>query len=111
MQQSNSKLLCVAKQHSLAFGLRLRFQSLGKVQNEISQKSVTFSLLRIFGQKVSSIENEQSALNQGTVKSVKIQKEFTRKCLKHGNVKNVKIFGKFGGGDLPRNFHIFNISW
>ena len=45
VQQSNSKLLRVAKQHSLALGVRLHFQSLRKEeQNGKSHESITFSL-------------------------------------------------------------------
>ena len=52
MQQSNSKWLFVAKQHPLALGVLLRFQSLRKEeQNEESQKSITFFTLQIFGHK------------------------------------------------------------
>ena len=50
VQQGNSKLLCVAKQHSLAFAIRLHFPSLRKEEHkEKSQKSITFSLCRFLG--------------------------------------------------------------
>ena len=49
VQQSNSKLLCVAKQHSLVFGAHLHFQSIRKEeQKEKSQKSITLSLCRFW---------------------------------------------------------------
>ena len=43
MQQSNSKLLCVTKQHSLAVGVRLRFQTFRKEElNEKTTKTADF---------------------------------------------------------------------
>ena len=39
VQQSNSKLLRLAKQHSLAFGARLCFQSLRKEEQTENQKN------------------------------------------------------------------------
>ena len=67
VQQSNSKMLGIEKQHSLALGVRLRFQSLreGRAKNKKSQQSITFSLCRFWGAQHFLLENQQDFSTDG----------------------------------------------
>ena len=49
VQQGNSKLLCVAKQYSLAFGVRRHFQSLNKEEQKETINIHHIFSLQIFG--------------------------------------------------------------